>query len=382
MSKKLFFIIPSYNVGGTTVSTRNLISLLEKEGYECWAMPLIPEGLLSDLYHGVSLVDTPFIVRALHIKSWKHEPSRVRRIMMAFIRFLKNHCGSITDRIEARCINRIIRKLKFDSVIACQEGTTSKVVSALNAPNKVAWVRCDYKRRLEDTGLSRDGFYGSYNAIVCVSEQTCDNFKLIFPEYESKTFCIPNPQDAGMIVSRANVTENEPRFTKEGRTLVSIGRFDAIKRFDHIAPIARQLCDNGLQFRWYLIGDGSEKERIVEAINNYKVGDCVILLGVKTNPYYYLQGADALVCLSRSEACPRVVNEAKVLHTPTVSTDFPTIYEFIQNGETGIIAPLEQLPLAIIQLFNDECLYGKIQDSISHFTFDNTELLRKLCTIL
>ncbi len=382
MSKKIFFIIPSYNVGGTTVSTRNLISLLEKDGYECWAMPLIPEGLLSDLYDGVRLVDTPFMVRALHIKSWKHESSRVKKIMMAFIRFLKNHCGWLTDKLEWNWIYKIIKKYQFDSVVACQEGTTSKVVSGVDAPNKIAWVRCDYKRRLEDTGLSRDGFYGRFNSIVCVSEQTCTNFKLIFPEYEAKTFCIPNPQDAAMIVSRANMTEDEPRFIKEGKTLVSIGRFDAVKRFDHIAPIARQLCDEGLQFRWYLIGDGPEKEHIVDAIEKYKVGDCVILLGVKTNPYYYLQGADALVCLSRSEACPRVVNEAKVLHTPTVSTDFPTIYEFIQNNETGLIAPLEQIPSVILQLFNDECLYGKIQDCISDFTFDNTELLREIKEIL
>jgi len=382
MKKRILFIFPSYRIGGTTVSTRNLVSLLDKEEYECWAMPLIPQGLLRDLYEDVHLVGTPFIVRALHINSWKNEPSIIKKYSMAFVRFVKNHFGGVTDLLEERTLNRIIKKYRFDTVVACQEGITSKVVSAVKVPNKVAWVRCDYKRRLEDTGLSRDGFYGSYNAIVCVSEQTCLNFKLIFPEYESKTYCIPNPQDAAMIVGRANMTDDEPRFIKEGRTLVSIGRFDAVKRFDHIAPIARKLCDEGLQFRWYLIGDGPEKEHIIKAIEENKVGDCVILLGVKTNPYYYLQGADALVCLSRSEACPRVVNEAKVLHTPTVSTDFPTIYEFIEDGETGLIAPLENIPATLIRLFNDEDLYNRLQEGIKDFAFDNTELIRKIKLII
>ena len=374
--------MPSYGMGGTTVSTRNLISLLERDGYDCWVMPLIPQGLLSELFDSVHRIKTPFIVRSLHIKSWKYEPSIIKKYAMAIIRLFKNNFGSLTDKLEEGSLNRIIRKYQFNAVIACQEGTTSRVISKIKAHNKVAWVRCDYKRRLEDTGKSRDNFYGNYNSIVCVSKLTYTNFTTIFPEYISKTYCIPNPQDGELITSRAQMFEEDSKFVLQGKTLVSIGRFDEVKRFDMIASIAHRLCEQGLQFRWYLIGDGPEKERIVKSIQENHVEDYVIMLGPKKNPYYFIQKADVLVTLSRSEACPRVVNEAKVLHTPTVSTDFPTIYEFIKDGETGLIAPLEQIPATIIRLFSDDGLYNRLQEGIKGFSFDNTELIRNIESII
>lgn len=110
--------------------------------------------------------------------------------------------------------------------------------------------------------------------------------------------------------------------------------------------------------------------------------DCVVMLGAKTNPHYYIKHADLLVCLSKSEACPRVVNEAKILGTPTVSTDFPTIYEFIEDGETGIISSLSDLPNAITRIIYDEGLRERIKVNISRFEFDNTELLCKIKKIL
>ncbi len=279
-------------------------------------------------------------------------------------------------------MNKLVQKYGFDTIVAEQEGKTSLFVSYVTCQNKVAWVRCDYKRYLENRGGKKENIYKRYNSIVCVAEQTCCNFKAIYPEYSTKTYCIPNPQDSDLIRTRANLTENEPRFVVKGKTLVSIGRLDEIKRFHEIAPIARQLVERGLQFRWYLIGDGAERERIQESIQECGMEDYVIMLGAKTNPYYYLQKADVFVCLSRSEACPRVVNEAKILHTPTISTDFPTIYEFIENEKTGIISPISEIPNAILRWFSDEELRNRIFFNNKQFKFDNTELIKQIENIL
>ena len=89
-----------------------------------------------------------------------------------------------------------------------------------------------------------------------------------------------------------------------------------------------------------------------------------------------------MISLSRSEACPRVVNEAKILHTPTVSTDFPTIFEFIENEETGLISSFDEIPSSILRLCNDEALYASIKENISHFVFDNTDLIAQIKAVL
>lgn len=382
MKKPILFVLPGFDIGGTTVSTRNLLSLLQKDGYECWVMPLWPRGAMYHLYDGVNRVELPFTLKAFLAPSLKEIPTLVDRLLAAAIRFLCNHSARFERWILGKGLNKVISEYHIDTIIAEQENFTTQLVSFAKCDNKVAWIRCDYKRYFEDRQFKKEGFYQEFNSIVCVADQACTNFKAIYPEYVAKTYCIPNPQDSELISIRANIGENEPRFIKNGKTLVSIGRFDVIKRFDQIAPIARKLVDGGLKFRWYLIGDGEERKKVSEAIRNYDMEEYVVMLGVKTNPYYYLKNADLFVCLSASEACPRVVNEAKILHTPTISTDFPTIYEFIENGVSGIIAPLEDIPAAILRLFDDAALYNRIKDNISSFSFDNTTLLNEIKRIL
>ena len=382
MDKKVLFVFPSYGIGGTTVSTSGLISVLEKEGYDCWIMPLVPKGEMHHLFDNAKQIETPFVIRALSIDSWKDEPFALNRLVVAVLRFLRNHSLRFEHRIVGKAFDKLIRVNNFNTVIACQEAFPTRFVSYVSLCEKIAWVRCDYKRLIEDGARGEEIYYQKFKAIICVSDQTCKSFKSIFPEFRSKTYCIPNPQDVSIIKKQAYEVEKEPRFVMDGKILVSIGRFDPVKRFDKIAPIASELINNGLSFRWYLIGDGNERQRIEASIKQYHVEDYVILLGVKTNPYYYIRSADMMVCLSRSEACPRVVNEAKILLTPTVSTDFPTIFEFIEDGKTGLVSTLDELPSRILSLCNDVALSAKIKENISQFVFDNTGLITALKKIL
>lgn len=382
MRKRILFVFPSYSIGGTTVSTRNLISLLAKEGYDCFAMPLYERGPLFQLYEDVKRIDTPFAIRVLGKGAWHNEKSFISIIPAFLYRIISNNFTWLKHVMVNSAFDKVVKKFDFDTIVACQEGIATEIVSYSHFGSKIAWVRCDYKRWLDDTHKHREDYYTSFKSIVCVAEQACANFKVIYPEFISKTYCIPNPQDGELIINLSKVVEDDNRFYKDGNTLVSIGRLDAVKRFDQIAPIARKLKDRGIRFRWYLIGDGDERQRISDSIFENGVSDCVVMLGNKSNPYFYLSQADVLVCLSRSEACPRVVNEAKILHVPTVSSDFPTIYEFIQNEETGLIARLEDLPSAICRLFIDKGLYNRIQNNINVFTFDNKPLISQIKVLL
>jgi glycosyltransferase involved in cell wall biosynthesis len=89
-----------------------------------------------------------------------------------------------------------------------------------------------------------------------------------------------------------------------------------------------------------------------------------------------------LVCLSSSEACPRVINEAKILSTPTVSTNFDTIYEYLEDGKNGIISSLETIQNSIVDILQNKELYSKIKTEISNFHFDNSLLVKKIEKVL
>ena len=118
--------------------------------------------------------------------------------------------------------------------------------------------------------------------------------------------------------------------------------------------------------------------KIKEGIERNNLSKVVFYLGPKTNPYPYFANADLYVCLSESEACPMVFNEAKCFGTPIVSTDFGSSYEFIQSEKDGIIIPRELIFEAIKKYIQN----GRIIHESSRVVSDNNEFVIKQITKL
>lgn len=379
--KRLLFVIPSFSIGGTTVSTLNLISLLDKSKYDVTVMPILCRGILKEQYRDVVQLKPSLIFESLSVASWRQMPGFLNSLFAMAVRFAAKKSWKLKTWLLRVGWKQSLGHDHFDTIVACQEGLATTFVAAAPVVDKVAWVRCEYSRIADRWPHDRE-FYGRYRSIVCVSEGTHSSFVKIFPEYAQKTVCIPNPQNTEIIRSQGERQENEPRFLTDRTTLVSVGRLDPVKRFNQISSIARQLKEQGLSFRWYIVGDGTDRNVIEKSIKDLGMDENVIMLGAKTNPHYYIKHADLFVCLSESEACPRVVNEAKILGTPTVSTDFPTISEFIEDGKTGIISPLSDITNAILRIISDEELREEIKRNISQFEFDNIELIATIKSIL
>jgi len=383
IKKNILFVIPTFGIGGTTVSTKNLIMILEKEGYQTNVLCLSGEGILQEMYNGITQIPSDFIAHSLSLQGWRDHKGRLSAFGVMILRFVSNHSRKIKDALIKTSIKKILSQEHYDTVVACEEGFSTYYSSFINCSNKVAWVRCDYKRYIEETGSPLDTSYYCYNSIVCVAQNPCDNFKILYPDLSERIYCINNPQDSNMIIEGSKNNDYDCRYTKDSFTIVSVGRFDKVKRFDTIPAIAHKLKDDGLNFIWYVIGDGNPgRDEIETKIREYGVSDCVLLLGYKTNPHYYIANADLLVCLSYSEACPRVINEAKVLGTPTVSTTFPSVYDFIEDGKDGLIREIDDIPQAITEMIKDKELYNRITSTLSNFQFDNSKIIYELKQIL
>jgi len=256
--------------------------------------------------------------------------------------------------------------------------------STIKAKRKVAWVRCDYERYVKELGCREDDIYASFERIVCVSDIIFKKFISIYPLLTDKTLSINNPQSVQFIIDQAERQEDDENFSTDLFTIVSVGRFDPIKRFEQIPQIAHNLESMGINFRWYIIGGGSEAIRcsILKNIEQYHLEEKVVLLGIKQNPHYYIKQSDLLVVLSSSEACPRVVNEAKILHVPVVCADFDTAKEYITSGKDGIISTIEGMTDAIVSMIKNKKAYQDIKNTIKQFQFNNEALIDKINGIL
>ncbi len=90
----------------------------------------------------------------------------------------------------------------------------------------------------------------------------------------------------------------------------------------------------------WVIGDGPEREHLVQLAHKLGVAGRVRFLGSKAQVQPYLQAADVFVCPSRwGEAAGLVNLEAQATGLPVVASETGGVPEYVQDGRTGFLFP-------------------------------------------
>jgi glycosyltransferase involved in cell wall biosynthesis len=186
----------------------------------------------------------------------------------------------------------------------------------------------------------------NYNYICCVSDSIKDEFIELFPQYKNKCLTIYNFIDQTKI-NKLSLQNIKYDMQTDSIKILSVGRITSEKNFTIIPAVCNELIKNGIDFKWYIVGDGDEREVVIKAIIEMGLQDKLILLGSKTNPYPYFKATDIYCQTSLTEAYCMTVCEARILNKPIVSTEFCGIREQLSNGRGGII--VETTPEAIAE---------------------------------
>ena len=376
---RILIVVPGLHNGGTITSLKNLLPKLDPKSFQ---IDVFPINYVGSNYEAISQYAN--IVGFANHKKNSSKKSQIKLAFLCIIRIVKKLFCLLGIDLSPMMYKRVVGSLQknnYDLVIAFQEGQATLLVSLFNNVKKIAWVRCDYSRIVINAKIRKksEKVYRGIDTIICVSCFTRDVFVKIHPNCCNKIIALHNIISDDVIIQKSKERiEKDNSFSSYGFTIVSVGRLDPVKRFEKIPSIASYIKSKGLSFRWFIIGDGSDKEIISHSIIKNDVEDSVVLLGNRNNPYPYISKADLLVCTSFSEACPNVINEAKILGTPVVSTNFGSSYEFIDNGINGIITPIDSIALEIVKLMTDHMLYDKIKRNIVSFKYDNKKLLSQL----
>ena len=375
--KKLLFILSSYSHGGTNKSLQNMLSLMNKDAYDYYIFTTNKNDIYKDVFSNYNIIECP---KLLHIYSTS------RNYAIRLIRLFDRKVNFIIYNLLLHLFTKKLEStIKFDKIIAFEEGVYIRLIATAFKAPKISWIHCDYKSYIEmfKPNLTNEyKIFSSFDKIICVSKTTKKSFLDIFPSLEKKTDYIYNILNSKEIIRDAKNKELDKKFSNDFFTILSIGRLHYIKQYDKIPMIVNTLLkkDSNLKFKWYIIGDGdsNEKNKIVHEIDKYQLQENIICLGAKNNPYPYLKESNLLVVTSLSEAYPCVINEAKTLGIPTLSSNFDSVYEIIDE-KTGIIATLEKFPDILYQLLNDEDkVYSNLKKNIISYKFENKESLNKL----
>lgn len=216
-----------------------------------------------------------------------------------------------------------------------------KILSKLtraSSKNNICFIHTDLlKSRTEEqlSKLKKDLKFDKFAKIVCVSHCAKDNFLKIYPEYKGQVTVANNYINGEDIINKSK--EKVDDYTFSGTTFINIARHsDYHKHISYIIEACNKLKKDYNNFRILLIGDGPDHEMYSDLIKKYKLDDIVILLGSRINPYKYLVHADAFVFSSQFEGYGIVLDEARVLGIPIISTDVADA-KLILNEGYGIL---------------------------------------------
>lgn len=248
----------------------------------------------------------------------------------------------------------------FDCVVAWEESFPSYYLSkVVKAKRKVSVFHTDYKIANMDVRMDKKG-YRNIDKIITVSQATQNVLQEMLPCYAGKIGNFRNVLDVEKI-TRLGEDIDSPEgegFAKSntGFDCITVARLENnAKALDRMVRVCARLRADGLRFCWHIVGDGPYREQFEAQIAAAGLQDVILLHGVKQNPHPYTKAADLFVLQSYYEGKPISVDEALILGTPVLISEYKSAHEQITEGENGFIAAN-----------NEDAIYHKLKALIEN----------------
>lgn len=375
--KKVLILIHNMKIGG---AQKSLLSFLEclsassmKEKYEIHLMiPHIVGPLLPKVPEMVKMIPAPLEYKwlsspfsfdfLLHHFSLRGLIAELVWIVRKGLKLYPSQWNN--SQLMWHCWKNLIHQhpTYYDTVVSYIDGSTNYfAIEKVSAGKKVLWIHNEHQKH----GYSSEfdlPYYAKADAVVTISEKCRQSFLQDFPEYAEKTHVLENISSYSNVLSKSLEGFCREFSDPSCLKLLSVGRLHHLKGYDLAICAARILKEKHIRFKWIVVGEGSEREKLQKMIDEYDLNDCFQLVGMRENPYVYMQGCDILVQSSRTEGKSIVLDEAKMLCKPIVVTNYVTVKDSIEHGESGWIVDMTPNALAdgIIKLSQDQALHEKI----------------------
>ena len=346
--KKILIVNQHFLTGGIKKTLENLLPVL-RERYDVKVLFLCGSTKEFEEKFPGCVLPTPFILSA--IMSSLDEMKKMNPFLLP-IRVGIKCMGLVLSKLcsAEKIINCAIKMSKslgqYDCAIAYAHDNWFKNGSFFGGCNEMVRTKADSEKKIswlhgepKTIGLTPERLartYREFDQVVAVSKACQEQFEVLSG---GKIKCenIQNLYDIEEI--RAKTRDVVYQKNPDGMLrIVTVGRLSKIaKRIDKVNEIAKILKEKNYLFDWTVVGDGSEYESCVATCKAYALEDCVHYVGHKSNPYPYIKQSDVLVMVSDSEASPMVLNEALIVGTPVISTDFQAACETVHDGRNGLI---------------------------------------------
>ncbi len=370
--KKILFVINTLGLAGAEKALIEMLRRLDTPDYEVSLFVLMNQGeLREELPSNVKLLNKCFDDCPIHGEEGKaHLKKHVMKSLFKRCAFLR--CfpymtvnafrmlfkgGLKVDKLlwRAMAVSADRFDEHYDLAVAYIEGGAAYYVKEfVNADRKAGFIHIDYKEAGYTRKLDKN-CYLSFDRIFTVSDEVKGVFSEVYPELTDRIEVFHNLLDIEGIKHKAELPGGfDDDF--DGLRIVTVGRLNLQKSFDVSIDAMKLIKDAGIRARWYVLGEGDQREFLESRIEMLGLKEDFILLGNRANPYPYVKQCDLYVHASKFEGKSIAIQEARILGKPIVVTDCSGNREQINDGMDGRICDFDSNAIAetVIEMLKDK----------------------------
>nr|WP_168461044.1 glycosyltransferase [Acinetobacter sp. A1] len=152
----------------------------------------------------------------------------------------------------------------------------------------------------------------------------------------------------------------------EGLKIIQVGRLNEVKNHDFSLEIAKRLQEHGINFTFFIVGQGPLEDSIRKNIQDYGLEVNVFLLGVRSDVPHLMAGSDVMLMPSLHEGFPVVLVESQAVGllslisdriAPEVDLDLGLVnFLSLDNVDTWVKALMNQKDKSVSQSEIYTCL--------------------------
>jgi glycosyltransferase involved in cell wall biosynthesis len=163
---------------------------------------------------------------------------------------------------------------------------------------------------------------------------------------------------------------------KSGFTLVYVGRLEPVKNHTLLLQAFRAALASMPGLRLWMVGDGSERERLKRLTAELGISAQVQFWGQQLDVAPFFSAADAFVMSSKSEGLPMSLLQAFSIGLPAIVTDVGGMAEAVRLAQAGVTVSVTDpadMAAAILRLAGSDseraCYSANAEDAFqTHFT--------------
>lgn len=391
MKKKILFMVSSMNIGGVEKSLLSLLSVIPNDKYNITVLILEKKGgFLEYIPEHVKLEEAEWFkdIKPIIMESPQNTIKRYLRTGKIFKipSFIYSYYKSKNTGDRYIYYKNVLKSIPnndeyYDAAIAYAGPTEiidAYITHKVNANKKIGWVHFDISQHNINKKLY-EKLYEKFDKVFAVSNEANKKLNEIIPSTRVKSEVLLNIISKDLINEMA---EEEVEFDNEfdGIKIVTVGRLSKEKGQYLAIKALSKLKEDNYKVRWYCVGDGNSRSEYEKLIQEYKLENDFILLGLKANPYPYIKNADIYVQTSRHEGYCLTLAEARCLCKPIISTNFIGAYEQINNNINGIIIEQNEIELcnSLKYIINNDEVKGSFTRVLINEEINTTKEVNKL----